>query len=168
MKEVDILYKQILKESEKKESNIHFEEKINQIERKYEVIAMENQKLKDIVHDKTQDIEDLKKVLIVFHKDLQELKDNRITMINKINKKPNQTLDNNNKNFNTFKKQNLSNNLNKIKIISKEILLKKDDSNISNSAKNSCPYINLKNSSTNSTTKTLNKNNHFDEFLGNL
>jgi len=165
--EMNNLYWQILKDTEKKENNLEIEEKIKQIEKKYELMAKENQKLHEIVKDKTDDIEDLKYILSVFHKDLNEIKQNKINFNKIINKKPNQSLDQNNKSLNTFNKKSLFQNLKKINLKSKEIFVKKDDSNLSFSAKNSTPELNLKNSTT-STNKTYNKNKNFDEMLGKI
>ena len=178
LKELENLYKDIQEEYEIKDEKLYFQEKIDLMDKKYDLIVEENKKLKEFVKDKTDDIEELKKVLGKFKIELKDLRNNQENESKSLNKGKNKSSKKIKTvlkdNFNIFKKKNnLSSKINKNLICKKEdntkILVKnKEESTLSISDKYSTPDKNNKNSST-ATNKTHNKgNNNFDEQFGNI
>jgi hypothetical protein len=170
-RELESLYKEIMQEGRKcDKKSFNIDQKIEEIDKKYEVISRENEMLKNIVKDKSDDIEGLKNVLNSFQKELKDLKNNRKNMLQNIQiKNQNKSLEKVIKNSNFFKKKIQSQKiLNQVNVKSQEKVLKinKESSEVS-SGKFSTPDKNLKFSTT-ATNKTCTKNENFEEIVGKL
>ncbi len=168
-RELESLYNEIMQEGRKCDNkSFNIDQKIVEIDKKYDVISRENEILKNIVKDKSDDIDELKNVLNSFQKELKDLKNNRKNIIQNIQiKNLNKSTEKVIKNTNIFKKkiqsQKILNQV-EVKSIEKNLKIKKENSEVS-SGKFSTPDKNLKFSTT-ATNKTYTKNENFEEIVG--